>query len=305
MHSEDFPNKTLTEVAVSHDTVLNITLESGVPLEGSVMDDAARPVPAAQVCAHLPSEQWWSGTCTDSTLGGLFQLRVLPAKYVITVRPVAPLHPIRLRLEVNGGGVTGLVLTVSRDPTPFVPNDPPEAALISLSASTADGEVTLSGAAGAVTPHSAVVAFTLETGHFTTAQAAADGSFTATLFAPAGTSVLIKADPVGTSVADFLPTPGDGGEQILLSNGEQGGSLSPLAGLPGTILRVADPPGGALSIGGAGRTHGDSFLSRLDVPRLPSIPRRSPSETPCESTVRSEWILQPYKELMGFRWIQA
>ena len=82
---------------------------------------------------------------------------------------------------------------------PFVPDDPPKAALISISAPTAAGEVTLSGAAGSVTPGSAIFAITLETGHFTTAQATDSGSFTATLFAPAGTSVLIKADPVGTA----------------------------------------------------------------------------------------------------------
>ena len=141
----------------------------------------------------------------------------------------------------------------------FVPDDPPKAALISISSPTADGEVTLSGAVGAVTPQSAVVATTLETGHFTTAQAADDGSFTATLFAPPGTSILIKADPVGTSVAEFVPVAGDGGSEILLSNGERGGRLSPLAGLPGTILRVADLPGADISIGGAGRFRWDGL----------------------------------------------
>ena len=146
----------------------------------------------------------------------------------------------------------------AQQPMPFLPYDPPKAALISISSPTSNGEVTLTGAAGSVPANSAVVAITLDTGHFTTTHATASGSFTATLFAPSGTSVLIKADPVGTSVAQFLPTPGDVGDQILLSSGEQGGSLSPLAGLPGTILRVADPPGDALSIGGAGRTHWES-----------------------------------------------
>ena len=130
-------------------------------------------------------------------------------------------------------------------------DDPPEAALISMSPPTAAGEVTLRGAVGSVVPNSAVVAITLETGHFTTAQATADGSFTATLFAPAGTSVLVKADPFGTSVARFLSDEGDG---IFFSNGERGGNIEALAGLPGTILRVADPPGSAVLIGGAGQT---------------------------------------------------
>ena len=255
VYHDDFPNKTLERVAVPQATVLNITLDSGALLEGKVVDDAGQPVPDAQVCAHLPAEQWWEGTCTGSEREGLFQLRVVPAEYTVTVRPVFPLRLTRhRRLEVSGAGVTDLVLAVSRAPTPFVPDDPPKAALISISAPTAAGEVTVTGAAGSVPPYSTVVAFTLEIGNFTTAQATVSGSFSATLFAPAGTSVLIKADPDGAAVRRFLPRAGDVGDAILLSNGEQGGDRSALAGLSGTILRVADPPGPGIRIGSAGRT---------------------------------------------------
>ena len=253
VYSEDFIDQRLEGIEVTQDTVLNIALNSGALLEGKVVDEVGQPVSDALVCVHLSTEPLWENPfCSETNHIGDFQFRVASgAGYIVTIHPVAPLRPTRLRLEVSGEGVTDLVLTVSRDPMPFVPDDPPQAALISISPPTADGEVTLSGTAGAVAPQSVVVAFTLETGHLTTAQATADGSFTATLFAPAGTSILIKADPFGTSVAQFLPTPGDGGDRILLSNGEQGGSLSPLAGLSGTILRVADPPGA--DIGGAGR----------------------------------------------------
>ena len=241
--SNDFLDKTLEEITITQATVLNITLEAGVVLEGKVVDDEGQPVPNARVCAHLPTEEPWEGFCANSELGGSFQLRVVPAEYVVTIRPVFPLRQTRLRLEVSGEGVTDLVLTVSRDPMPFVPDDPPKAALISISPPTTDGEVTLSGAAGSVAPHSAVVAITLETGHFTTTQAAADGSFTTTLFAPAGTSVLIQADPFGTSVAQLLVFDTDVDRD------------SAIAALPGTILRVADPPRAGIPIGGAGRTN--------------------------------------------------
>ena len=227
-----------------------------VTLSGRVTDAAGQPVPDARVCAHLFTEQWWEGFCTDSGSGGSFQLRVAPAGYVVTVRPVFPLRQTRHRLGVSGEGVMDLVLTVSRDPTPFIPDDPPKAALISISPPTADGEVTLTGAAGSVAPNSAVVAVTLGIGTFTTARATADGSFTATLFAPAGTSVLIKADPVGTTIARFL-TVSSTAHNILFSNGERDGDSTALAGLPGTILRVADPPGAGIRIGSAGRTYWD------------------------------------------------
>ena len=127
VYHDDFLDKTVEGVAVSQDTVLNITLGSGVLLEGKVVDDAGQPVPDARVCARLPAEQSWEGFCTDSELGGSFQLRVAPdAGYIVTVRPVTPLRQTRLRLEVSGKGVTDLVLTVSRQPMPFVPDDPPK-----------------------------------------------------------------------------------------------------------------------------------------------------------------------------------
>ena len=248
----DFLNQTLEGVAIPHDTVLNITLEAGVVLEGKVVDDEGQPVPDARVCAHLPAEEWWEGHCAESEPEGSFQLRAAPAEYVVTVRPVFPLRPTRLLLEVSGEGVTALVLTVSRDPTPFVPDDPPKAALISISSPTADGEVTLRGVAGSVAPQSAIVAITLDTRNFTTARATADGSFTATLFAPAGASVLIKADPFGTSVAQFVDSVPDEFDEF---DPVEDLETTFLPALPGTILRVADPSGAGIPIGGAGWTH--------------------------------------------------
>ena len=252
VYSDDFLDTTVAGVEASQDTVLNITLESGVLLEGKVVDDAGQPVSDAQVCVHLSVEEWWEGFCSHTEPTGSFQLRATPdAGYVVTVRPVAPLHPTRRRLKVSEKGVSDLVLTVSRDPTPFVPDDPPKAALISISPPTADGEVTLTGAVGAVAPHGAVVAITLDTRNFTTARATADGSFTATLFAPAGTSVLIKADPFGTSVARFVDSiPDDLDEFDPLDDLD----TTFLPALPGTILRVADPSGAGIPIGGAGQT---------------------------------------------------
>ena len=252
--SEAFMDQSLEGVAVPQNTVLDIALEAGVVLEGTVVDDRGQPVADAEVCAHPPAEQWGAGTCTETESEGDFQLRATPdTVYIVRISLQAPRRLTRHRLEVGREGISDIVLTVSRDPAPFVPDDPPKAALISISSPTADGEVTLRGATGSVAPHSAVVAITLNTGHFTAAQAAADGSFTATLFAPAGASILIKADPVGTSAARFLPVARDD----LPTSGEEGGDTGALVGLSGTILRVADPPGRDTPIGSAGRPFGE------------------------------------------------
>ena len=243
VYHENFIDRSLEGVAVAQATILNITLEAGVPLEGRVVDEAGQSVPDAWVCAHLPAED--QGFCAETGPEGSFQFRVAPAVYVVTIRPIFPLRQTRRRLEVSGEGVTDLVLTVSRQPMPFVPDDPPKAALITISPPTVDGEVTLTGTTGSVAPQSVVIAITLETGHFTTAQATGSGSFTAALFAPAGTSVLIKADPIGTGVALFVNSDPD--------DSDDGG----LAALPGTIVRVADPPGAGIPIGGAGKIEWD------------------------------------------------
>ena len=266
--SDAFLDTTVEGVEVAQATVLNITLESGVLLRGKVVDDEGQPVPNVQVCARLPAEESWGGACSETEPEGTFQLRVVPEEYIITATPLAPLHSTRRRLAVSGAGVTDLILTVRRQPMPFVPDDPPKAALISISPPTADGEVTIRGAAGSVAPDSAVIAITLETGHFTTTQATTDGSFTAALFAPAGTSVLIKTDPIGASVARFanIDPPLDANSGLI-------------AALSGTIIRVADPPGAGIPIGGAGRVEGQlpvwSFRGSLNTQTLaPGDPLR-------------------------------
>ena len=248
VESDDFLEQILEGVGIAQDTVLNITLEAGVVLAGKVVDDTGQPVSDAEVCAFLAAEDRWF--CAGTEPDGSFQLRVLPnAVYVITARPLAPLHLTRLRLEVSGEQMADLVLTVSRDPTPFVPDAPPKAALISISPPTPDGEVTLRGAAGCVAPESTVFVSTLNTGHFTTVQATDDGSFTATLFAPPGASILIRADPFGTIVTQFLDE---------FSRSEEP-SPNMLSALSGTILRVADLPGAGIPISGAGRIEWDKF----------------------------------------------
>jgi hypothetical protein len=112
--------------------------------------------------------------------------------------------------------------------SPFYPvaDVPPRLALIQVSTPDANNRATISGAAGSVTGGSTVLLLVLETGHYATAQAAADGSFSQTLFAPAGTSLLIKVDPLGIRLRTLLET-GEFGTQLLVP-------------LPGTIARVPE-----------------------------------------------------------------
>jgi hypothetical protein len=85
-----------------------------------------------------------------------------------------------------------------------------------------------------VLPGSRVFLVTLNTGHSVDVVAAADGSFSATLFAPPGVSVLVKAGPPSALINNPL---------FLLC-------------MPGTIIGSAEPPvnSSSLRVAGAGLT---------------------------------------------------
>jgi uncharacterized protein (TIGR03437 family) len=87
-----------------------------------------------------------------------------------------------------------------------------------------------------------VLVVTLETGHFVVTQATADGSFSETIFAPAGTSLLVKVDPEGSRLRSYANSRGNG--------------ITDLIPLAGAILRVPEPPssGPGISFAGAGPT---------------------------------------------------
>jgi hypothetical protein len=143
--------------------------------------------------------------------------------------------------------VTAFVGSVDAQTPSYAPDVPPKAARITISVPNEVGDVTIIGAPGAVPGSSAVALFTLETGHVAIAQATPDGQFSTSLFAPAGTSVLVKADPTGLVVRNL--------QQRLVSEVQPFADLMPA--VPGTIIRVADPPpvGPAVPFVGASKTN--------------------------------------------------
>src|SRR5262245_51412064 len=86
--------------------------------------------------------------------------------------------------------IATLVLTASAftsaQPLFYVPDKPPVASLIQISAPDANGNVIVTGSPGAVPGGSVVALATLDTGHVLLANAAADGSFSGSIFGPPG-----------------------------------------------------------------------------------------------------------------------
>lgn len=143
----------------------------------------------------------------------------------------------------------------------LVPDTPPRLTLTSISTPDAAGIATVTGAPGAAPAGSTLLLVTLDTGHFVRSLAAEDGSFTSSLFAPPGTSILIKADPTGCHVQNLFNW--NAASVAVFDNAE------PLIALPGTVLRVPDAGASTLQFSGAGLT---GFPSQQRGVALTGIP---------------------------------
>lgn len=121
-----------------------------------------------------------------------------------------------------------------------VVSDPPIAARIAATTQSSI-QTAIEGHDGAVPPNAYVAAVTLESGHVAIVRATASGAFQTQLFAPPGTTVMIKVDRTGTFLRPVVE------ESRVIDH--------QLMELPGTIVRVPDPPAsdGGTSFGTAGR----------------------------------------------------
>ncbi|MBS1251507.1 MAG: hypothetical protein MAG451_00540 [Anaerolineales bacterium] len=76
-----------------------------------------------------------------------------------------------------------------------IPYDPPDAGKISISAVDGLGEATITGAAGAALPLAHVLLVNLNSTHQAHTTSEADGSFSASIYAPPGSAIMIKHGP--------------------------------------------------------------------------------------------------------------
>jgi len=176
-----------------------------------------------------------------------FELSVPPAIYVLMTEVPAEagdrlLHEVVVAARVDARtSVSGLQLRLG-ERIPLLPDAPPRASLIHVSVPDAAGDVTVTGGPGCVAPNSSLALVTLDTGHAVATQARDDGSFEASLFAPFGTSIMIKVDALGLEFSNLRNT---------LQVGE---GTSRFAEVPGTIVNVVEPPstGNGVPFGRAG-----------------------------------------------------
>lgn len=148
---------------------------------------------AAKGVGFSPPSGEWVG---DTVLGGQFDM-VLPRDDVylleLNSRPLPYFMPLT-KVDLSHD-VTGLVITLlDTRPAPF-PTTPPLASAIQVGTPDVDGHVAITGTAGAVEPLSAVLLVNLNAGNITTATADAAGGFHAAIYAPPGSTLMVKYDP--------------------------------------------------------------------------------------------------------------
>lgn len=83
----------------------------------------------------------------------------------------------------------------SRQATQAIPREPPRADLIGFGPLNGLGEATVTGAPGAVLPSAHVLVINLDSAHKDHVISEADGSFSAQIFAPPGSNVMVKHGP--------------------------------------------------------------------------------------------------------------
>jgi len=106
------------------------------------------------------------------------------------------------------------------------------------SSAGASYQTTVTGSAGAVPPSSYVAAINLHTGHYSIVQADANGAFATNVFAPGGSSLLLKCDPNGLLLPQALQP-----NKILGDNTGLLGLVGTVVQVPGETLTGLSPPG--------------------------------------------------------------
>ena len=118
----------------------------------------------------------------------------------------------------------------------FIDPGPPIAEKISVSQPSINGTAIVVGVSGAVYPRSLVWVQNLDARNVTVVTADADGGFSAELFCPPGSSLMVKHDPRGEHIR---------GVWEGVQAGHSLGDLADITTLWGTIIPVAPPARGA------------------------------------------------------------
>ena len=225
-----------------HDTsfTINIVLEAGSLLSGVVVAPSGQPlqehatVRFQRLIAPYPETEWLVAPTDEGS--ATFSLVVPQDVLWLDAFGVEPYHSPRIAVDTRGGDVSGLDVDLSATPVHPYGYGPPAAERITIGEIDDLGEAEVTGAPGAVLPLSRVLLVNLCSSHQATAIADDEGGFSARVFVPPGSALLVKHGPADARWSE-LP---------------RGMSMGASA-FPGTILEL--PPGAGWSFADVGADH--------------------------------------------------
>jgi hypothetical protein len=180
---------------------------------------------------YMPPAGEWLG---ETAFNGQFQVVLPPDEYLLNPDPLPlPYFMPRTKVDLKMGDVTGLVITLLAERPPAVPTTPPNASLITISSPHSDGVATVTGSAGAVGALTDVVVVNLNAKSLAHTFADASGGFNVNVFAPPGSTLMVKYDPDGWRTAALLNAALNSSSAVTYLE------FNPL---PGTIINVGAPP---------------------------------------------------------------
>lgn len=224
---------------LSGDLTKDFDLRSGYLLQGEfhipggALYNQTFWMQALPVIKMIPSGEWMGITA----ISGAFQLVLAPDVYFLKPNnPPVPYFEPRAKVDLRTSDQTGVVITLLDERPAAIPILPPDASRISVSAPGIDGIATVTGLSGAVEPLSDAILVNLNSRNLQTTLADSNGAFSASIFAPPGSTLMVKYDPEDWRTDKLLAEiPNTTGAVTYLY-------VNPL---PGTMLNVGPPTPGA------------------------------------------------------------
>ncbi|HEY5610734.1 MAG TPA: carboxypeptidase-like regulatory domain-containing protein, partial [Thermoanaerobaculia bacterium] len=198
-------------------------------IRGRLVDPNGTPIASAAIAAQdiEAADQRPSSVIGQTGADGSFLLTGENKLYVLIANPLPPLAQARKRVDARTSSPSEVEIVTMVGPD--WPDTPPNPSLIAIGTPDSANRARVRGLPGSVPAESFVVCIILDTGHFTSVLAQPDGSFDTTIFAPPGSSLMIKTDPDGLQAWRMSLEASAGGEA----------AAAPLAG---TILRLPERP---------------------------------------------------------------
>ena len=227
------------------DWVKDFDLVAGYRLQGEIRKPDGSSYtgvsPSIMAIGIQPIEANFESLAMDDT--GRIDLYLRPGFYTLVRNPeMTPYFLPPAIIDLRSGDLVSQTFTLRYHSGP-IPIEPPDASLITIGPPDTDGFADVTGAAGAVPPLAAVMVANLNAGSLDVTASDASGAFNARLFAPPGSSILVKYDNFGDRLTNHWDLANIVGKTVWGQTvGVTDFATGELPLLPGTIIYAGENP---------------------------------------------------------------